>query len=183
MKNSVLLAMNRTLTGAPDGPSPFRLASSRMPRFGRAEAAPAPVAAAAESPFRRVSSGEGRDEAGGQDAVATSVLPSRPLVASVAMASRTKRRPARASVPSLVGLPSRWFGRRRSRDRALVQGELSLETVRVVRNDLRDADYEVVRPARAVVARLRQADPIDAPPTLAIGAWRRWVGAFFRMGI
>jgi hypothetical protein len=90
--------------------------------------------------------------------------------------------PAGFSRGGVLGFPFRWLGRRRTRDRTLVQGELSLESVQVVRNDLRDADFAVKRPARAVAARLRQSDAADSPPVLAVASWRRWVGAFFRMG-
>lgn len=177
-----LMAVNRSVAEVRAKPTRFRLASAPMPRFGWSGAAPESVSASLDSPFRPGNGAERPDQGRGKYAVtATPVFP-RPVAAAVPIAPSQERHSGRAPARGFMGLPSRWFGRRRSRDRALVQGELSLETVRVVRNDLRDADYEIVRPARAVASRLRQADPVDAPPLFAMAAWRRWLGAFFRMG-
>jgi hypothetical protein len=50
-----------------------------------------------------------------------------------------------------------------------VQGELSLENVRVVRNDLTDTDYEVVAADTATASPVKQAPqtvPVSAKPEL-----------------
>ncbi len=57
-----------------------------------------------------------------------------------------------------------------------VQGELSLDRVRVVRNDLRDSDVEVV-PLRAVTGRPERGGAgVAATGAAAAGAWERWAG-------
>jgi hypothetical protein len=86
-------------------------------------------------------------------------------------AGRTKDSgPVRAGLPQPGGVPP-------------VQGELSLEKVRVVRNDLSDADLEII-PAAVPVA------PAEPPPLVAAiakhgpeaNAWSRLTTRFFGAG-
>jgi len=85
-----------------------------------------------------------------------------------------------------------WFGAARGKvvkpaipqfPKPPVQGELSLDRVRVVRNDLRDADLEVV-PAgeRAARAKLAGAPHDEAKPGLAEGRWGRVANRIFGAG-
>lgn len=174
-----LMAITRSVSGVPPHPAPLRLDRRGMPRFGRTRAEDgdstdtpfAPRPAHADRPARL---GAGTEALGAIGATA--------FVRSPAPEPAPRPEAASRGRPGVRRFPLGWLGRRWSRRRQLVQGELSLESVQVVRNDLRDADFAVVRPARAVAARLRETDPADAPPVLAVTAWRRWVGAFFRMG-
>ena len=74
-----------------------------------------------------------------------------------------------------------WWGRKGARLEVPVQTELSLDTVQVVRNDLSDADVEVVTPARAVVGRMRGGGGRTMGPAEAVSRWQRWLGAWGRM--
>jgi hypothetical protein len=55
-------------------------------------------------------------------------------------------------------------------NKALVQGELSLDRVKVVRNDLSDTDLEIIRPKPPVVTPLPSAGSEKAKPGLAESA-------------
>ena len=81
----------------------------------------------------------------------------------------TQGKAVRSAVPQFSKLP--------------VQGELSLDNVRVVHNDLSDADLEVV-PARKPTTRARSAATLrdEAEPSLAEGEWDRATNPVFRAG-
>ena len=83
--------------------------------------------------------------------------------------SRPGGKPVRAGMPRLAKLP--------------VQGELSLDSIKVVRNDLSDTDLEVVpakllAPPRGVAPVLRRPEGAGAGGT----AWGRLAGRVFRAG-
>jgi hypothetical protein len=61
-----------------------------------------------------------------------------------------------------------------------VQGELSLAGVRVVRNDLSDADLEVIHAPAAFVLR---ASARRACAGADLSWWQRWVGHWFSVGL
>lgn len=176
-----LMAINRSVAEVRERPVPFRLDSRGMPRFGARgpDASRAAATPAATGPSLANGVFQERPVGGSHPLGRIGAVGTRPEAAGSAAAWSGA---ARSDRSGLLSFAWRWFGGRRSRARTLVQGELSLETVQVVRNDLRDADYAVARPARAVAVRLRQSQSVDTPPVLAVGAWRRWVGALFRMG-
>ena len=88
---------------------------------------------------------------------------------------------------SAVGrAPQRWWTRKailpaRKRSPALpVQGELSLDKVKVVRNDLHDSDVEVV-PLRPKPFRKEASSAGNAPvPAGGVKQWTRWTARFLR---
>jgi hypothetical protein len=108
--------------------------------------------------------------------------------------------------PRPVSRLGEWFGWRRSRatralgklsQKALVQGELSLDRVRVVRNDLTDSDLEVVSVRRAAKpqsaasmegaassASMRASEAAEglAGARLAARAWSRMAGRLMGAG-
>ena len=71
-------------------------------------------------------------------------------------------------------------------ERPLVQSELALENVRVVRNDLSDADLEVVAPKRSTQARSArptERNEMDAPRPAESGlTWNRLAARLFVAG-
>jgi hypothetical protein len=66
--------------------------------------------------------------------------------------------------------------------RSAVQGELSLDNVKVVRNDLSDADLEVISPRRAAVVVAEKMSVVPSLPVVAKGpsAWNRLTARFSR---
>ena len=86
-----------------------------------------------------------------------------------ALLSRPGGKPVRAGMPRLAKLP--------------VQGELSLDSIKVVRNDLSDTDLEVV-PARLSAPPRGVAPALQSPEGAGAGgtAWGRLAGWVFRAG-
>ena len=81
----------------------------------------------------------------------------------------------------LALLPSRQPGARASRSRSprpVVQGELSLEKVKVMRNDLSDTDLEIV-PARPAMKSAPNRTPSAALALDEATAWDRLTARFF----
>ena len=67
--------------------------------------------------------------------------------------------------------------------RPLVQGELSLDTVKVVRNDLSESDLEVVRVEPALQAdKAKPANPDEQAPATPDAGWGAVTGRFFGLG-
>jgi len=152
-----LLSAGKSLVGIKEGPARYRMSDPRvMPRFGsgrnpfqsRKAVEPEPLPTAApDSDSAAVARPEPEPE----------VRPE-PAVNAGPAVKRTESRLTlwvKAPVRKVAG----WF-RRRERPRPAVakrpgpvQGELSLDLVRVVRNDLSDSDFEVVarKPAPATV--------------------------------
>jgi hypothetical protein len=75
-------------------------------------------------------------------------------------------RPARPAIPNFT--------------KPLVQGELSLERVRVVRNDLTDSDLDIVRCKPEAASAKSVEEQTDSEPT--DGAWIRVTGRLFGAG-
>lgn len=167
-----LLAAGKSLIGLRGGEGRYRENKrARLPKFG-----------SPKNPFAPMSEPDpsAANNAGANQAVVQNQEPTVPKVAPA------PARPARAA--HLTGWLAEWSARfnplARSRRppgpvRSLLpqQGELSLDRVQVVRNDLRDADLEVTRPTVAkpvspVVARTAEKlEPVGA-------AWNRLATRF-----
>ena len=83
-----------------------------------------------------------------------------------------------------------WFGWTRSKAvratvrpfaKPMIQAELSLEKVKVVRNDLSDTDLEIVR-ARPPASTVQVARNLPATAGMPAGAWNRITGRLFGAG-
>jgi hypothetical protein len=72
--------------------------------------------------------------------------------------ARRRSKPAKSAIPRF--------------DKSPVQTELSLDQIRVLRNDLRDADLEVVA-ARPPTPAAAPAKPAEVKPAVAETAWGR----------
>lgn len=162
-----LLTIGRAFGGVRNQPASYRVANGLLPTFGR----------------ERVSSGA--------DAVAATVPeptlpPSRTVFAPPTSAGAAPELPldAHQTIPGLAAPrtakpevttprhPPR--SRPRTRGGAPVQGELSLESVRVVRNDLYADDLELIPRARpAAVANLLKTERPRRNPASA--GWRGWL--------
>jgi len=172
-----LLTTGKSLVGSKESTGRYHLSRHRLlPRFGgkkdpfrattlpdhaqRPATAPAQVAPSPngpEAPLRAKSSMEETREPGWAGNC---------LSKMGALFSRHRKKVERPAIPR--------FGK------PLVQGELSLDAVKVVRNDLHDSDLEFV-PAKPV-----QARPVPATPSKG-GAgpekvWNRVTGRFFGAG-
>jgi hypothetical protein len=150
-----LLTSGKCLTGLREPTSRYQMTDPRsMPKFGSTRA-PAAVAATAELPGCETPTQEiSADPAAEENAPCTSAAP------SISMANSLQGS-ADAGIFSWVAQVRGWVKERfplPSRQpavtlvarlpKAAVQGELSLDLVKVVRNDLSDSDLEIV-PAKA----------------------------------
>jgi hypothetical protein len=191
-----LLTTGRSLVNIPDGDSRYRVTSQRLlPQFGArhnpfssgykveptpmaprspavhtptveppaARVASAPTAERAAAPKSKLESGTAFAKSKVRDLAA--VL--RRWTAAFLDGCRAKlaalfaRRPAKAAKPAIPRF-----------DKAPVQTELSLDRIKVLRNDLRDADLEVV-PAKAPTALAAPATPAVEKPAMMESAWGR----------
>jgi hypothetical protein len=179
-----LLTSGKSLVGLRDGVNRYRLSNrNRLPRFGSTHnpfQPPAEVSSVAEAvTIARAAQVDGKPA--GEERRSQSRLPATPKpavspasVASGSGASAPNALIARSSPPAGR---SRWLGswfspaRRRATlpaataNKTPLQGELLLDRVQVVRNDLSDADLEVVavRPSRRPVV----PAPASSAKTLA----------------
>ena len=172
-----LLAAGKSLVGLSAGPGRYRVSKrARLPKF-----------ISPKNPFVK-------DEAPAQPAV-MEPLPvppaaAKPILAAALAAARADASEAKSELSHapLNARAVKWLSawgqkwnplakrlRRPGPTRAVVQqGELSLETVRVVRNDLSDADFEVLRPAAPRPVRALAAEKLE--PVGA--AWHRLTTKF-----
>ncbi len=191
-----LLTTGRSLVNIPDGDSRYRVTSQRLlPHFGtrqnpfscggKAEPAPtAPCSPAEHTPkVEPLSACAAPASAAGQQ---TALKSKRELQIAL----------AKSKLRVLVAVLWRWvaafldgcqaklgalFARRRSKvaksaiprfDKSPVQTELSLDRIKVLRNDLCDADLEVV-PAKPPTPAATPAQPAAEKPAVAETAWGR----------
>jgi hypothetical protein len=71
----------------------------------------------------------------------------------------------------------------REQPKSLVQAELSLESVKVVRNDLSDCDLELVQPKPPQpLTSATQVSPKSPSPVVSGTAWSRVTGKLFGAG-
>ena len=191
-----LLTTGRSLVNIPDGDSRYRVTSQRLlPHFGArpnpfsSGDKPEPTPTAPCTPAKHTP----KDEPPPTRVATVSV-------AEQETAPKSKREIqtalAKATLRVLVAVLRRWtaalldgckaklaalFARRRAKaakpaiprfNKAPVQTELSLDRIRVLRNDLRDADLEVV-PAKAAAPPATAAQPAVDKPAVAETAWGR----------
>lgn len=202
-----LLTTGKSLVGLKDTESRYRLTSQRLlPQFGPAKNpfsstvesdSGRPRAYSPEADRANNASRETRD----LPPVSGKVLAGLPNAALARAVSAGKRGcgVARALRLRLSALLSGWTARlsgllKRSRSetpkpaiprftKQPVQGELSLDRIRVVRNDLSDADLEVV-PARhsATAASPAPAVPIEQRAAITQNTWGRMTTRIFGAG-
>ncbi len=173
-----LLAAGKSVVGMSDDVSPYRLTQQRLlPRFG---------------PPKKDDPGNGQNRA---VIARVEVLPSEPKVAAAPQQAPPASAGAPAAAPrvSNVARAGRWLaGRFQRRSRSAppkpepqpakpgvpppVQGELLLDHVKVVRNDLSDCDFELaqLRPRAATATEVGMGK--RAPSRLA--GMRGWFGVF-----
>lgn len=172
-----LLAAGKSLVGLRNGGTPYRADKNvRLPKFGSAknpfasseatvtqaaaEASPAKAVIATARAERSAPEMKAPRKAIGVGAITW--LGS--LGKKLNPVPRLRRGPARSAAPAPVQVPT--------------QGELSLDRVTVMRNDLSDTDYEVVRPVVAksvspvVAMTAEKLEPVGA-------AWNRLTTRFF----
>lgn len=179
------LTVNRTFKGVDDSDSPYRVAQDvYLPKFN-AEAATIPVA----RPLARVTQPV---EADLFAAPVPSVAEPAPVSAvSPVIEPKAVAKPVEAKVDApvqpaaLAGKLGRFSWRTPGkRPRAAVQGELSLDSVKVVRNDLADADLELVTvgPERSGQLGLAFQSQAAKSVTPVRFPWGRFVGRWFMSG-
>ncbi len=159
-----LLATGKSLIEFKDTPGVYRLASQRLlPHFGPArnpfctQAKPAPESAMPDRKASATGVGHGFSEALWLKAVSLVEACGAKIRGLLGHASGRAAKPA---IPRFTKPP--------------VQGELSLDEVRVVRNDLSDADPEVV-PASRSAARGKSTSPLRSEEHVEVGGscWGR----------
>ena len=168
-----LLAVGKSIIGIRNERSPYKMTQDNLlPKFGRKPGGEAEVSTAGET----VTAVDIRVGGAAKDAVALSGAPAPRAGAAVLAADATAVTGLLPS-DSAAACSSRRGGRWRSRltgpaGPGPMQEELRLETVKVMRNDLRDADLEVV-PSRQVcpLGSLQRAVAIGTDPE-PVGGWR-----------
>lgn len=171
-----LLATGRSLIGAQNASSRYRMDKrARLPKFGSTKN---PFAAAHSTPeVNQPVPPQPTNSADAEPVVRATPPAANPIPAS-APATRLRRAVRRLQewylevnpLPRLAG-PARSAFTAVPRPSGPIQSELSLDTVRVVRNDLSDADLEIVpvKPARRA----------DAVPLPEENAWSRLTTRIF----
>jgi hypothetical protein len=196
-----LLTVGRSLGAVRDQPSRYKMTQqSLLPKFGAVGQPTGGEAPTVESGLKPVPS----------PTVETKATPKAAIESPAAKEKRTKvmttvetEFPAVSasdpSAPKQAFPAGRWtifrnpFGSATARPKALrapVQGELSLDAVKPVRNDLSDSDLEVIRVSRSTTAGTTGAPPVvsappvelDRPPEPAGPVWDRLKTQFFGAG-
>jgi len=188
-----LLAANRSVKGLRSAPKPFRsVGPGFLPDFGKhrptppappkltptaVHATPSHTSSASQDdlPFFAQPTSETDAPAAG----AASPAASRELLAPGSPREASARQKPAALVSPVHGLLLlRSWGSRRQPESVggVVQGELSLAKVKVVRNDLADADLEVVRSAQPAVNLAGARKTRLGSLRLVAPGWRRWLG-------
>ena len=204
-----LLTTGKSLVGLKDSEIRYRVTRQRfLPRFGPAKnpfcatdrSGPARLDAPMESEgtsvsIREKAAGIGAQTPAHDAAEDLAVAASRPPTAP---ASSTLRRLTSALRPRAVafqnwgaGKFSALLSRRGGKPvrvamlrptKLPVQGELSLDKIKVMRNDLSDADLEVV-PGKSLAAQTGVAPALQGADRAEVGtAWGRLAGRVFRAG-
>lgn len=179
------LTVNRTFKGVDDSDSPYRVAEDvYLPKFNTDAA----TIAAAKPAARATRPAEADLFAGPVPALvepgpAHKITPSsepkvtEPAAAPITTAQTQPLAPAGKSGPFSWRSPGK-------RPRTAVQAELSLDTVKVVRNDLAEADLELVTvgPARSGQLGLAFNGQSAKSATTGRFPWGRFVGRWFMSG-
>jgi hypothetical protein len=131
-----LLSVGQSLKEGKDQPSPYKMRdANRLPKFDRNGRAARPTV---EQPVRQQSFLVDLAERRQREAAAASSDTPAPAVIVPAAAPAPVRRPQ-----SFLGRLKPWGKRPPAKD-SLVQSELLLDAVKVVRNDLTESDFELV---------------------------------------
>ncbi len=161
-----LLTIGRAFGSVRNQPAPYRVANGLLPNFGRERAFDA-----AETGGVPASEAKPLSAPPTFTPPAAAGAPELPLDARQAIPALMA---PRASKPEPATPRSAPRSRQRTRGGAPVQGELSLESVRVVRNDLYADDLELIPRARsAEVANLLKTERPRRNPASA--GWRGWL--------
>lgn len=150
-----LLAMSRTFAGVRDVSSRYKMRTT-LPKFGPvegrnengAEAGPAQSERAEDlfdaAPAVRVARYARAVQEGSEGQESSEPGGARWGNGLAERDGQVELKVARGRRIRWGGFWSRWFGKRNEGEERWVQGELMLEAVKVVRNDLKDADLELV---------------------------------------
>jgi len=206
-----LLTAGKSLVGLKDTPSPYQVTSQRLlPKFNskknpfRTTAKPdlSPLRGSATEQELALAPASVQESAeSNSTAAASAPVVAKPVEAPVnkpqpVTAPQVVQRPA-ASQPGKIGSTlSGLFSWRRAKPaqpavprfgKPMVQAELSLEKIRVVRNDLSDSDLEVVRVKRAAKPAAQPQVPVAPAPKVEKPAdpettWNRVTGRLFGAG-
>src|SRR6185437_3573047 len=167
----------KSLVGLHDANARYELRTGALPKF---ESSKNPFAAKTHAEREPQLPKLSPAETAAPDVKSAELLPAaKPAAAPVAQSAPAAPAPAKPS-PAVDGWlkklnPLVWFGNRKpaepksaiprfNKGKAPVQGELSLENIKVMRNDLSDADVEVV----AAQVKVRAAKKIAAPVAPAV---------------
>ena len=177
-----LLTTGKSLVGLHDSNARYELRKGALPKFESAKNPFAAKAAAEQEPQLPKLSPE---EVAASNLKKTQSLPvlgqpaAKPAADPVAQSAPVEPAPAKPSpaVDSWLKKlnPLVWFANRKSaepksaiprfnKDKAPVQGELSLDNIKVMRNDLSDADVEIVTAQVPVKARAAKKPAVAAIP-------------------
>ncbi|HEY1173207.1 MAG TPA: hypothetical protein VGH19_17695 [Verrucomicrobiae bacterium] len=162
METGSLLAASKTVRRASDEPSPFRVdEKKRLPRFD------APSRATEEKTLFPDAPGGGTgaaSESSGLEPHASSVAQPQRTLRETLFGQRTKARAEKAAAQ---------FGG------AMQQGELKLDQVKVMRNDLSETDFELAAPKAPTV--LNSAAKVE-PQGKGAAAWSWLTAKMFSLG-
>ena len=182
---SQLLAVGRSVRTIKDGPARYKMTQQHLlPKFGGAKTAESAVAGNVSQPAEAVSEpvrvepavktvsveeiGAGKSESG-------------PAKAAAFVEATKKLRPF--GDWSLFKIPFAWATARK-KESGPMQTELSLDSVKPMRNDLSDSDFELARaPRRTVTPQATPTEPIAVPALSSAangGLWRRLKTRLFR---
>lgn len=172
MSLSQLLAVGQSIKGGKDTPNPFRMRNDRvLPKFapmGRPISLapqPKPFSETAQMFFTA------------RKAVPAGSVPSRPTAAPAsAPQTSTGQKTAPRGLARLNPFAAKPVARR-----SLVQTEMSLDTVRVMRNDLKDADLELVAVPAVKAPETTAAEPKATIQKAETTVWNRLTGKLFRL--
>lgn len=179
------LTVNRTFKGVNDGDSPYRVSEDvYLPKFNT-EAEALPVA----KPLARVTRPADADLFAAPAPIAVEPVLTREVLPPVApkpaepMSRPVVEAPVQPAAPVAKARTFSWRSQGK-RPKAVVQGELSLDKVKVMRNDLADADLELVTvgPARNGQLGLAFGGQVAAPAAPTRFPWGRFVGRWFMSG-
>lgn len=172
------LAVGHSFTGGPSGKSPYELRKENLlPRFGQGRQNPSEREPEQVQADWLDETPRPQETVTANQASQTAPLPAIPASAVPAF------KPPQAAIPERKGAwyyLSFGFLRRKKSQTPLVQSELGLDHVRVVRNDLEDSDLELV-----VVRKKRKkpAEPIfSTTVTNPNGQWNSLTARLFDLG-
>ncbi len=163
-----LLTIGRAFGSVRNQPAPYRVANDLLPNFGRERAFAGAEAGEVQAQTATLPLAKPAVTEPQTDAAPELPLNERQTIPALTATQLVK---PESEKPRQVAVAP---ARRRTRGGAPVQGELSLEAVRVVRNDLYADDLELIPRARpAGVASLLKTERPRRNPASA--GWRGWL--------